>query len=134
MTDQPDEEFDDGVDDERRAESPGRRADDVEHEYIARAVRLEVRKTKRRWFVVWVLTLALSVVAWRLAADANDVAQDTADNAARQATIARQSTRIQCLRSKRFLPYFTQVIVEGTDIREHPDDLKAFRTLIQPRC
>lgn len=126
---------------ERRTHGPGRRDDDEERELIARTVREEVRAMRRRWFVVWILTLALSVVAWKLATDANDragkaarVAQVTADNAVKQADQAKAAARIQCVRSKRFLPYFTEVLLKSSTITQHADDLQDYRTLLPKHC
>lgn len=126
---------------ERRTHGPGRRDADEERELIARTVREELRAMRRRWFVVWILTLALSVVAWKLASDANDTAQDAANTAQRtanaavtQAEEARAAAKVQCVRSKRFLPYFTEVLLTGSTITRHPDDLRDYRTLLPKSC
>lgn len=119
---------------DRREELPGRRASDEELEVIAREVRVELAKMRRRWLVVWVLTLVLSAVAWRIASDANDTAQRTADQAVHQSDRARKLAAVQCVRSKRFLPYFTEVLLKDSSIAQHPDDLRDYRTLIQPHC
>lgn len=117
---------------ERRHHFPGRRADDEERALISTAVREELRRQRRRWIATWLLTLALSSYAWYLATKANDRAQRTADDANRNAEIARKQGRQQCVRSKLFLPYFTQTLERASDIP--PEELRDFRVLVPKHC
>lgn len=117
---------------DRRDDVPGRRATDEELQIIARQVRIEVRKLRWRWFVVWLITLILSVVAWRLADRANERTHRQADAAQVQADKARATARTACIRGKRFLPYFVQTLERSSDIT--PAELKKFRTLVPARC
>lgn len=131
--------------DERRTVQPGRRHADEEREVIATAVAEEVdrvrdemrhrdRRSKLQWLVVWLLTLVMSFFAWRTADTANSRANRVADDANHNADVARAQTRQACLRSKRLLPYLTQALVNASDMEQHPEDFRAYKSLTAKHC
>lgn len=120
------------VEGDRRAGHPGRRVADAERELIRAEVRGELRAQRRRWLIVWLLTLAFSSYAWYLADDANDGTGKVARAAQAQAQEATLVATKACQRSKRFLPYFVESLDRSSSIP--PSELNAFRTLVPRRC
>lgn len=127
------------TEEERRRELPGRRDSDEDRAMVAHLVRTELHAQRKRWLVVWLLTLMLSVIAWRIADSANDRVSKQVDASTRQAEAAERSAskaqaqaRVNCSRILLVAPdlvadYEERGVLSGRK-------LEAYRSLIPKRC